>query len=135
MESKTTLICFFSSSCKLDKLEVCVCVCMCAHTVYLCVYYVYYVYSPQIYDEFLLHKKYIFNIKDACHGRNDAICVISVTNSNSLAHKMRIVKRFDFHHTKAIAHRQSTIFDEFTVTLKIILKSKMHAMEETMLSV
>ena len=26
---------------------------------------------------------------------------------------MKIVKRFHFHHTKAIAHRQSTIFDEF----------------------
>ena len=51
--------------------------------------------------------KIIFKIKDACHGRNDAISVISVTNSNSRVHKMRIVKRFDFRHTKAIAHRQS----------------------------
>ena len=44
-------------------------------------------------------------IKDACHGKNDATSVISVTNSNSLVHKMRIVKRFHFHHTKAIALR------------------------------
>ena len=46
--------------------------------------------------------------------------------------KMRVVKRFDFHHTKAIAHRQSVI----PVTLKkLFLKSKMHAMEDVMLSV
>ena len=55
----------------------------------------------------LLHSKLFF---DACHGRNDAIRVISATNSNSLVHKMRIVKRFNFHHTKAIAHRQSMSF-------------------------
>ena len=38
----------------------------------------------------------IFDLKieDACHGRNDATSVISMTNSNSLVHKMRIVKRF-----------------------------------------
>ena len=47
--------------------------------------------------------KIIFKINDACHGRNDAIRVISVTNSNSLVHKMRIVRRFDFRLTKAIA--------------------------------
>ena len=47
-------------------------------------------------------------IKDACHGKNDATSVISVTYSNSLVHKMRIVKRFHFHHTKAIAVRVSS---------------------------
>ena len=51
----------------------------------------------------MLHKKNFFKIKDACHGRNDATSVISVTNSNSLVHKIRIVRRFYFHHTKAIA--------------------------------
>ena len=48
----------------------------------------------------------------------DAISVVSVTNSNSLVHKMTIVKRFDFHHTKAIAHCQSAIFDEFLKSMK-----------------
>ena len=50
-----------------------------------------------------LHKKFLFKIKDACHERNDATSVISMTTPNSLVHKMRIVKRFQFHHTKAIA--------------------------------
>ena len=51
-------------------------------------------------------------------GGNDATCisVISVTTSNSLMHKMRIVKHLNFHHTKAIAKGQSTIIDEFLVT-------------------
>ena len=49
--------------------------------------------------------KILFKIKDACHERKDAASVISMTNSNSLMHKMRIVKRFHFHHTKAIALR------------------------------
>ena len=44
-------------------------------------------------------------IKDACHERNDATSVIRNNNSNSLMHKMRIVKRFRFHHTQAIAVR------------------------------
>ena len=45
-------------------------------------------------------------------GGNDATCisVISVTTSNSLMHKMRIVKRLNFHHTKAIGQGQSTKF-------------------------
>ena len=44
-------------------------------------------------------------MKDAYYERNDATSVISMTNSNSLVHKMRIVKRFHFHHAKAIALR------------------------------
>ena len=55
-----------------------------------------------IFDEFLVTLKVLFKIKGACNASNDAISVISVTNSNSLVHKMRIVKRFDFRHTKAI---------------------------------
>ena len=51
---------------------------------------------------------FLFKIKDACLGKNDATSVISVTNSNSLVHKMRIVKRFHFHHTKAIAIQLSS---------------------------
>ena len=39
-------------------------------------------------------------MKDACQERNDATSVISMTTPNSLVHKMRIVKRFHFHHTK-----------------------------------
>ena len=42
---------------------------------------------------------------------------LSHANSNSLVHKTMIV---NFHHTKAIAHCQSAIFDEFLVTLKIV---------------
>ena len=34
----------------------------------------------------------------ACNPNNDAIGVISATSSNSLVHKMKFVKRFDFHH-------------------------------------
>ena len=75
-------------------------------------------------DEFPVTLKNIFKINDACHGRNNAISVISVTSSNSLVHKMRIVKRLNFHHTKAIAHGQSAIFDEFLVTLKVVFKIK-----------
>ena len=56
-----------------------------------------------IFDEFLVTLKVVFKIKGACNASNDAISVISVTNSNSLVHKIRIVKRFDFSHTKAIA--------------------------------
>ena len=56
-----------------------------------------------IFDEFLVTLKVVFEIKGACNASNDGIIVISVTNSNSLVHKMTIVKRFDFHHTKAIA--------------------------------
>ena len=52
--------------------------------------------------EFLVTLKVVFKIKGACNASNDAISVISVTNSNSLVHKMRIVNRFDFRHTKAI---------------------------------
>ena len=52
--------------------------------------------------------KISFKIKDACHERNDATSVISKNNSNSLMHKMRSVKRFRFHHTKAIAERVSS---------------------------
>ena len=45
-------------------------------------------------------------------GGNDATCisVISVTTSNSLMHKIGIVKRLNFHHTKAIAQGQSAKF-------------------------
>ena len=71
----------------------CVCVCVC---------------EIKILMNFL--ENIIFLIKDVCHGRNDAISVISVTNSNKLVHKMRIVKRFDFHYTKAIALSRSTKF-------------------------
>ena len=56
-----------------------------------------------IFDEFLVTLKVVFKIKGACNASNDAISVISVTNSNSVVHKMRIDKRLDFHHTKAIA--------------------------------
>ena len=44
------------------------------------------------------------------------ISVISVTTSNSLMHKIGIVKCFNFHYTKAIAKGQSTNIDEFLVT-------------------
>ena len=37
---------------------------------------------------------------------------------------MANVKRFNFHHTKAIAHCQSASFDEFLVTLKVVFKIK-----------
>ena len=74
----------------------------------------------------------LFKIKDACHERNDATSVISKTNSNSLRHKMRTFKRFHFHHTKAIALRQST---SVRLHKNVFLRSKMHAMEETMLPV
>ena len=56
-----------------------------------------------IFYEFPETLKVVFKIKGACIASNDAIRVISVTNSNCLAHKIRIVKRFDFRHTKAIA--------------------------------
>ena len=74
-------------------------------------------------------------MKDACHGRNDATSMISMTNSNSLMHKMRIVKRFHFHHTKAIAHRHSTILISVQLHKNFLLRSKMHAIRETMLPV
>ena len=57
---------------------------------------------PVIFDEFLVTLKVVFKIKGACNASNDAISVISVTNSNSLVHKTMIVKRFDFHHTKVM---------------------------------
>ena len=60
--------------------------------------------------------------------------MISMTTSNSLLHKMRIVKRFHFHHTKAIALRQSTILMSFLLHKNLFLRSNMHTMEETMLS-
>ena len=41
--------------------------------------------------------------------------------TNSLVHKMRNVKRLHFNHTKAIAHRQSTIIHEFPVTCSFTL--------------
>ena len=47
-----------------------------------------------------------------------------MTNSNSLVHKTTIVKRFDFHHTKAIALSHCAIFYEFLVTLKVVFKIK-----------
>ena len=50
-----------------------------------------------------LHKNFFLRSKMHAMGKNDATSVISVTNSNSVVHKMRIVKRFHFHHTKAIA--------------------------------
>ena len=78
-------------------------------------------YSPRLecnFDEFLVTLKVLFKIKGACNASNDAISVIIVTNPNSLVHKMRILKHFNFHHTKAIAHGQtSAIFDEFLVIL------------------
>ena len=39
----------------------------------------------------------------------DGIIAISVTYSNSLVHKIKLVKCFKFHHIKAIAHSQSSI--------------------------
>ena len=77
-----------------------------------------------IFDEFLVTLKVVFKIKGACNASTDAISVISVTNSCGLVHKTTIVKRFDFRHTKAIAHCQSAIFDEFLVTLKVVFKIK-----------
>ena len=56
-----------------------------------------------------IHEAYLRR-NEHCNPSNDAIGVISATNSNSLMHKMKMVKRFDFHHTKA--HSQSTISDE-----------------------
>ena len=47
-----------------------------------------------------------------------------MTTSNSLVHKMRIVKRFHFHHTKAIAHRQSAILTSF---LEMHTRGRMNA--------
>ena len=41
--------------------------------------------------------------------------------TNSLVHKMRNVKCLHFNHTKAIAHRQSTIIHEFPVTCSFTL--------------
>ena len=64
-----------------------------------------------IFDEFLVTLKVVFKIKGACNASNEAISVVSVTSSNSLVHKTTIVKRFNFHHTKA--HCQS---NEFLVT-------------------
>ena len=48
----------------------------------------------------------------------DATCnsVNSATTSNSLMHKIGIVKRFNFHYTKAIGQGQSTNVDEFLAT-------------------
>ena len=43
-----------------------------------------------------------------------------VGQCDKLVHKTMIVKRFDIHHTKAIAHCQSAIFDEFLVTIKVV---------------
>ena len=48
---------------------------------------------------------------------------------------LTIVKRFDFHHTKAIAHRQSTILISVQLHKNFFLRSKMHAMGKTMLPV
>ena len=59
-----------------------------------------------IFDEFLVTLK---EIKGACNASNDAIRVISVTNSNSRMHKMRIVKCFNFQH----AYQAKGIFNEF----------------------
>ena len=39
-----------------------------------------------------------------------------MTTSYSLMHKMRIVKRFYFQHTKAISPQTESNFDEFPVT-------------------
>ena len=64
-------------------------------------------------DEYTLTLKIHFTIKGSCNASNEAISVIGVTNSNSLVHETTIVKRFDFHHSKALAHHQSAIFDEF----------------------
>ena len=58
-----------------------------------------------------------------------------MTTSYSLMHKMRIVKCFHFHHTKAIAHRHSTILISVQLHKKFFLRSKMHAMREAMLPV
>ena len=58
-----------------------------------------------------------------------------MTTANSLMHKMRIVKRFHFHHTKAIAHSHSTILISVQLHKNFFLRSKMHAMREAMLTV
>ena len=60
---------------------------------------------------------------------------ISVTNSNSLVHKIELVKRFIFHHTKAHSQSAIRLLMSFLLHKKSFLKSKMHAMEEVMLSV
>ena len=84
---------------------------------------------------FLLHKTFFLRSKMHCHERNDATSVISVTTSNSLRHKMRIFKHFHFHHTKALALRESAIVMNFRLHKNFFLRSKMHAMRETMLPV
>ena len=59
--------------------------------------------------------------------------MISVTNSNSVVHKITIVNRFDFGHTKVIAHTviRSTNYEVFMDTF---FKAKNHSMQATMLS-
>ena len=49
---------------------------------------------------FLLHILLFF--KSKMHAMDEMMQLM--TNSNSLVHKMRIVKCFNFHHTKAIGY-------------------------------
>ena len=69
-------------------------------------------------------------IHEAYLRSNDAIGVISATNSNSLVHKMKMVKRFDFQ--GYIAHSQSAISDEIP---EACLRRNEHAILAMMLSV
>ena len=59
-----------------------------------------------ILNGFTVALKIHFWTKGTCNASNDATSVISVTKSNSL---MANVKRFNFNHTKAIAHSRSVI--------------------------
>ena len=62
---------------------------------------------------------------------NSAIDAITRLTNYTVLHKMRIVKRFNFHHTKV----RVQLLMSFLLHKKLFLKSKMHAMEETMLPV
>ena len=48
--------------------------------------------------------------------------VIGLTYSICLVYKITIIRAFDFHHTKAIAHGRSANFDQFLVRFKKIFK-------------
>ena len=62
-----------------------------------------------IFDEFLVTLKVVFKIKGACNASNDAISVVSVTNSNSLVHKRMIINAFIFTIQWLLAHCESAI--------------------------
>ena len=77
-----------------------------------------------IFDDFLVTLKVVFKIKGACNVSNDAISVISVTNSNSLVHKTKTLRFSPYQGYSSLFFCQSAIFDEFLVTLKVVFKIK-----------